>query len=834
MLAPAFVRTETSSKTYGSNMTVEVKLGFTGLNTAPNLLSTSGTGSLTIADNATIDELDLVRPRRGFERATPSPFPNTFRRSKRIFSFGERLYTLLDNDELLALDGADWRAYYEIAGETTAGNFTPFADGDTFQFNNLLYMTTTLGLHYKASGDDLFVSAQLPGGGTLIAELVADPAGFMADDRAVAYRAVVERTLPNGSLLIGAPTARVLKTRTADGLGNQNVTLSMGMNNLFVVGDVVRFFRSRQFVVPAVPGDELQEVGEVVVTQPMIDAGLITFTDSTPDDERGATIYTASSQQGLVNQNGNIPSGRTAAVYDNTTFLGNTRGHSFQTITLEEQPAVSETVTLLGSVFTAFGNNDVPFRRFEIGATLEETAGNLAFIAQRFFQGGVTFTANGASITIQETRAGENDTGFDLVLGSKFTTTGFKPFTSEANVLYYSKSQQPSHFPAPQFLRIGQGSILKVVSLREALLVFTTDGTYRISGFNPDYTVERIDNSAILLSPASCKVLNNQVYCLTVQGVAVVNSAGVEIISAPVWDKLKSLILTKPDRLADISIGISDEIRGRYYLGLPDDDSATVRTLLIYQANTRAWVSWDISCTCGELIENSLHLGAADFANVLKQKVNYDRFDFSDQLYSLNAIDKTGFVDADGREYAAFTIPSGIGRVMEGDLLKFSASDWYKVRRVFPETKTVVLNQLLVNVDYGDTLVDLHSQIFVTLKYTPIMSGTPADMKQWRRGLVYFKNGIRDTGTITVTTDVTRTPYTHPLIGIRSIPWGTFPWGDEPWGGGGAITEAIRMRGIKGGQLFLTMRLGSIFNSYELQGVALEARQAPTMRFRKQ
>lgn len=824
-------------------MTTEVKLGFTGLNTAPNLLSTSGQGSLTIADNATIDERDLVRPRRGFELASAEGFPNGFRRAKGLFQFDGRLFAVLDDDTVVertfdsgGLFGNPDGAWFP-APQT--GNFTPFADGDVFEFNGTEYITSTLGLHYLEASDGLsiprFEAAQLANGGVLLADVVADATGFQDDDTTVAYRALVERTLANDSVLQSAPTGRVLVKRDTDGLGKTRTTLTYVLSELVAEGDVVRFFRSASFANPTTPDDELQAVGSYTIQAADLTTGVVVFEDTTADGDRGATIYTASSQQGLVNQNGNIPTARTAAVYDNTTFLGNTQGTSFQNVTLTAQPADGDVIKVNGSLFTARPTpNNIPFREFQIGVNEAETARNLAFVVMRTFPtSGFNLTVNGGVLTFQRSAAGDATTFGVSAFATAFEVGEFKPFDDGANVLYFSKFQEPTAFPAPQFLRVGQGRILKVVSLREALLVFTTDGTYRISGFNPDYTIERIDNSAIMISPASAQVLNNQVYCLTVQGVAIVDSAGVQIISAPVWDRLKSLILTQRDRLAALCFGVSDEVRGRYYLGLPDADSSTAKTLLIYQANTSAWVSWDIDCTTGALIDNSLHLGAADFGNVIRQKVNYDRFDFSDHLYDIQCVDKEGFVDTDGREYAMFTVLSGIGRIVVGDILKFGPADWFKVRRLFPDDKKVVLEALLVNVDFGDTLTELHSQIFVTLKYSPIMSGTPADMKQWRRGLVYFKNGIRDTGTVTVTTDVTRAPYTHPMIGIRAIPWGTFPWGAEPWGGGGAITEAVRMRGIKGGQLFLTMRLGSIFNSYELQGVALEARSVQTMRFRK-
>lgn len=98
------------------------------------------------------------------------------------------------------------------------------------------------------------------------------------------------------------------------------------------------------------------------------------------------------------------------------------------------------------------------------------------------------------------------------------------------NHLVWSKEQQPEHVPAALETFVGNGEIIALVTTRDALWIWCTDGLYRLSGDGGadglGFRVDLVDPSLILAAPQASCSLREIVYGYTNQGFVAVDSSG--------------------------------------------------------------------------------------------------------------------------------------------------------------------------------------------------------------------------------------------------------------------------------------------------------------------
>ena len=121
-----------------------------------------------------------------------------------------------------------------------------------------------------------------------------------------------------------------------------------------------------------VANDELQLVYENNPTSAEITAGSITFTDNTPDSLRGATIYTAPTQEGIGQANELPPLAVDVTAYKNYAMYANTKTRHRKNITLlavggDSGVDVGDIITIDSVDFTA-------------GAVQDHTTGTWAIV----------------------------------------------------------------------------------------------------------------------------------------------------------------------------------------------------------------------------------------------------------------------------------------------------------------------------------------------------------------------------------------------------------------------------------------------------------------------
>ena len=210
------------------------------------------------------------------------------------------------------------------------------------------------------------------------------------------------------------------------------------------------------------------------------------------------------------------------------------------------------------------------------------------------------------------------------------------------NRLYYSKPYQPEAVPSLNYVDVGpkDSPILRILSLRDNLFVLKDDGIYIVSGTSaPNFTVRLLDNTRIL-APDSAVVLNNQIYCLTEQGVATVTDSGVGVISRKIENLIDFVTSTVTDYKTK-SFGIAYENDRSYLLFVPQEDDDIASSLVFrYNIFERTWTKWSYNATCGLVasFDDKIYLGDSDSNYISQERKTGKRSDFAGRQLSNNIL----------------------------------------------------------------------------------------------------------------------------------------------------------------------------------------------------
>lgn len=247
---------------------------------------------------------------------------------------------------------------------------------------------------------------------------------------------------------------------------------------------------------------------------------------------------------------------------------------------------------------------------------------------------------------------GENQftvTASDATVGQLFNpalppAVGASPVEGEPeqkpNRIFFSKLQQPEAVPIVNFIDVGpeDKEISRVLALRESLFILKEDGVYRLTGLNGAFTVDLFDESTKIVSPDTAVVLNNQIYCLTNQGVAVISDTGIDIISKQLDNEIQVLTSSNYNfRLT--SFGVSYETDRCYWLWLPSNTNDNVATQAFrYNTFTQSWTRHPIAKTCGIISsgDDKLYTGPDDENFIERERKRFNRTDYADREFGIS------------------------------------------------------------------------------------------------------------------------------------------------------------------------------------------------------
>lgn len=314
-----------------------------------------------------------------------------------------------------------------------------------------------------------------------------------------------------------------------------------------------------------------------------------------------------------------------------------------------------------------------------------------------------------------------SDVSFNPVIGTGLTSTN----SSGANQLMFSKTQQPESVPTVNSFRIGpqDKEIKRILALRNSLFIFKEEGIYRLTGENEStFNIALDDNSATIIAADSAVVLNNQIYCLTTQGVSTVSETGVGVISRPIEDVFNRISSENFLSSPTATFGVSYEADRAYIIFIVSNESDEFATVgYRYNSFTQSWTVIDKAAVCGVVsIKNKLHLGATDINAVEIERKKLTSRDYVDRQYnrSTSAYEsKRMYVDS------AIDMEIGDALTQEQYLTIYEYNNLVTRLKLDPQLN---FSQTFVNLttsggaDFSDAMLDLVNELNIkdTSRYT--------------------------------------------------------------------------------------------------------------------
>jgi hypothetical protein len=818
-------------------MSQSLTLKAKGLYTHPNDLSEVPEGALAVADNIVINKEGVAEPRRGFDKLTYA-LPNINDRANKLFSF---------QSKLLAHYGTTSLSYYDISTgwQTYSGSYSAI-DVDltkvrSAEANSNFYFTTDSGIKaldaYNSTPRESGMVKGLDLTGTL-----SGATGFMATNTQVAYRVLWGRRDANNNLILGAPSQRSIVSNSTG--GTRDVAITITIPSGVLTTDFYQVYRSPGSATSSTePSDELGLVYESNPTAGEITAKSLTFTDSTPDSLRGATIYTASTQEGILQANDQPPLAKDLAVFKGSTLYTNVKSKQRLFLTIlatggASGIALNDTITINSMTFTAKAAENSAANEFKL-FTAGTPSQNIADTAQSLVKiinastsntsvyayyisgysdlpGKILLEARSLGASSFAAIASAHGSAYSPTLPTSGTTISSSNDTY-LNGIYISKFQQPEAVPLTNLLFAGSAGkeILRVVPLRDSAYILKEDGVYRIVGDSvSNFRIEPFDTSTKLLAPETAVVLNNQIFCLSDQGVIGISDTGVQVLSRPIEIDLLQLFGDSLDALKKHSFAISYETERKFILFTVSASTDTYATqAYVYNTFTNTWTRWDLAKKAGIVnpADDKLYLSVADSSNVNIERKSYTFRDYIDEgeSYTVSAVNGT-----------VLTLTSLTG-IMVGDLVYQSSTIYSQVTSI-----DIVSSTITVLEDKGFTAgsITIYTAIECDIEWVPQTAGNPGVMKHYSECVLLFKNQYFPTANIGFRTDLSPSVEFTEVSGTFGGLWGYFSWGSIAWGGTQRpkpIRTYIPLEKARCSQLVIRYNQKVAYSMFQLEGLSL-------------
>lgn len=765
-----------------------------GLYTHPNELSRVPDGALEVADNVVIDREGIVEPRRGFDRLGFG-FADSSERAEQLAFFQEVLIAHYNTNELARYNsGSGWTNYSGTYNAPASDVRMRFA-----QANENLYFTTDGGTKKLDSPTGTPVDAGAPQGLTIEGSTTGS-SGFLADDFKVAYRMVWYYIDANNNFIFGAPSERVVVTNTSG--GTRDVSITFTVPSGITTDYFYQVYRSEQIDINLdEPSDELQLVYEAAYAS----GSTITFTDNVPDALRGATIYTASSQEGILQANTRPPMAKDIAVFNGSMFYANTSTKHRYFLSLlavggSSGIANDDTITIAGTTYTGKAAEDVSAAEFDV-ATGGSASQNITDTAKSLVKVINQHTSNTAvyayylsgpddlpgQILIEE--RGVGGSSFALTSsratcwGPQLPSTGTTQSSSNdtfKNGLYFSKFQQPEAVPITNFQRVGsaESEIKRILPLRESLFILKeNDGVFRLTGLDSNsFRIDLFDNTTRIVAPETAVVLNNQIFCLSDQGVVAITETGVSVVSRPIENTLLNLFGVNLGKVRDLSFSVAYETDRKFILFTITESSDTSPTqAFVYNIFTDTWTRWTLEADCGlvDPFNDFLYLGDANSEYVLKE---LKQFNFRDHV-DFGTSSTISNWDSSTRTLTL----SNTTDIDVGDIIYQSDTIYSVVTEVDSDAGTVVVQ---FGAAFTAAAATVYKGIDTKVQWVPVTGGNPGILKQFMEMSMFFGRVPNLDASLGFKTEIAGAETSVEITGSSPGLWGLFPWGSVPWGGG--------------------------------------------------
>ncbi len=630
----------------------------TGLKTNPSPLSVKE-GALKIAKNMNVNSPNTASSRRGFKRYGYPLSETGSGGFNDLYNYQDTI--LLHYGDTLYKDASGAGGWTSLVGTFDAPDSN--IGIRAVENNNSFFFTTDSGLYKMDSINATPALAGIPKAIGMDLALFG-ASGFFTNDRQVAYRVVWGKTDANSVVSLGYPSERGEIANSAGGTRDVDVTVYIPAG--ITTDYFFQVYRSGFSADAAtVANDELQLVYEANPTAGEISAGSVAFTDNAPDSLRGATIYTAPTQEGILQANELPPLANDVVMYKNYALFANTRTRHRKYITLlavsgDDGIEIGDIVIIGGVEFTGAAAQDHSAGEFKVDTSgtaaenIANTAKSLVQVINRYSSNTITYAYYTSGYDelpgqILLERRDLTDSSFGITFNKNSTgdETGrmwnpqlsATPVTSDnenkPNRVYISKFKQPDAVPIKQHIDAGgeEGAIKRILALRDSVFILKDNGEiYRLVGESPAFfELILFDNTSKIIGPKTAVVFNNQIMCFTEQGVVAISDSGVAVRSWDIEDQLREFFTDTI--FPTVAYGISYDSDRKYIL-------FTGAQCFIYNSFTNSWTKWDTVYEIGFVnpTDDRLYWAKNNDGYVYQERKNYNKFDFADNAYDVTIV----------------------------------------------------------------------------------------------------------------------------------------------------------------------------------------------------
>jgi len=278
------------------------------------------------------------------------------------------------------------------------------------------------------------------GSGSTITMTISAPATWLAPAASSGLNTTAYRVLwgikdANKNLILGAPSQISQVSNTTGAAAATIINFSVNPN--ITTSHFYQIYRPAAVANGITPNDEGQLVYEGNPVAADITYGQISVVDIVPDALRGATIYTAQSQDGLANENEPPPLANDIAVFRDCLFYANTSTLQSFDLTLvgTGSPAglvAADTITIDGVVFTAAASETASTGTFAVAKVYLSTGTHLTTHSNTTVDG--ISSTGGMAAGMSVTATGIPDGAFIVSVDSSVAITISIAATASASV----------------------------------------------------------------------------------------------------------------------------------------------------------------------------------------------------------------------------------------------------------------------------------------------------------------------------------------------------------------------------------------------------------------
>jgi hypothetical protein len=642
---------------------------------------------------------------------------------------------------------------------------------------------------------------------------------------------------------VGAPTSIGIVNNVTPYSTNVDVTTTLPKNAENEI-TFLQLFRSEQTAgIDITPLDQYNLVLERQLTPTDFTNRVITLTDLTPDSLKGIPLYAGSDREGILQSNDPPPSCYDIANFKNFNLYANTLQPSTLKVTIvavggTDGIQLDDEITISGMLngvpysetYTAKSVEDATNREFAL-VTSGTPSQNITDTAQSLIRvvnydedlpihtiylsstldlpGQIQFEADAPSKEVFIVTANLHQSAYDPELDDVDSNINNIP-----NGILVSKLSELEAVPASNLLRAGDSShpILRVIPLRDYVVILKTDGIYKILGSTPNsLVVQPFDSTTKIIGADTAVALNSAVYAFSNQGVVNISDGGVDVKSIPIDDQLNTLTGSFLDNIKANAFGIGYESERKYILSLPTTDPDTV-IQYVYNYITNSWTTWDRELYTAYVASYDKLVISSPLGISEERKTQSFR-DYVDEAINVDIIgvQDTYIVELDSVE-----------GVRAGDILFQDSKVLSPITEVSVDGSNTVIVQYPMSWDAGPA--EVLRAIDTEVTWIQQFGQNPALTKQFSEGQVLFKKSRFTEGLLNFQTDFSSSNDFVPLIGPGTGGWGLFPWGSIPWGGTNFpqnIRFYIPQNKQFGSYVIPTVRIRQGYSDYQIQGLSI-------------